>query len=73
MMTAHHDADTLRLDVAVRHARATLGGIDALQRYFVQMQGDFKLSGRVAGQVVADSGNGFFETYVPVRSAGVPE
>lgn len=69
-LVAHRDADTVKLDVNVRYTLATLGGPSAGQRYFVQMQGDFTLTGRIAGRPVADSGSGFFETYVPGITSG---
>jgi hypothetical protein len=31
---------------------------------FLQMRGDFELSGSVLGNSVHDSGQGFFETYL---------
>jgi hypothetical protein len=40
-------------------------GRGGFRRVFLQMRGRFSLSGRVLGQAVADSGMGFFETYVP--------
>jgi hypothetical protein len=35
----------------------------AFQRFFLQMRGRAVLRGRLAGQPVSDSGQGFFETY----------
>jgi hypothetical protein len=69
-MLARRGADTLRLDVMVDHAVASRGGPAARARYFVQMRGRFRAAGRVAGQPVADSGAGFFETYLPAHAAG---
>jgi hypothetical protein len=40
-------------------------GAASYQRVFLQMRGRFDVQGRVLGQEVADSGLGFFETYVP--------
>ncbi len=60
-----HDADTVRLDVKVADALATRVAAGDFRRVFIQMRGEFGLTGRVAGEVVADSGLGFFETYVP--------
>ena len=34
-----------------------------LRRWFVQMKGTARLSGRIRGSVVAGQGTGFFETY----------
>jgi hypothetical protein len=58
------DADSLRLSVQVRDALATSMGEDRFQRVFLQMRGRFVLHGRLLGQTVADTGSGFFETYV---------
>lgn len=62
-LLAAREADTVRLAVRVEDAlaSATAAGPD---RLFLQMRGRFTLDGRVAGQAVADSGAGFFETYV---------
>jgi len=62
-LVAAHDADTLRLNVRVTDVLATGMRASAFRRLFLQMRGHFHLSGRVAGQAVADSGMGFFETY----------
>jgi hypothetical protein len=63
-IVADRESDTLRLDVRVDDALATEMGTGGFRRVFLQMRGRFSLSGRVLGQVVADSGAGFFETYV---------
>ena len=61
---AVRDADriTVRATIADVHAtgRPGAGGLV----YFLQMRGLFTVKGVVSGQVVADSGSGFFETYV---------
>jgi hypothetical protein len=36
----------------------------SFRRIFLQMRGEFRLAGTVMGAEVADSGEGFFETYV---------
>jgi hypothetical protein len=61
---ASRGSDTVHLDVRVVDALATSMGARGFRRLFLQMRGRFALSGRVLGQVVADSGAGFFETYV---------
>ena len=58
------DADTVRLDVRVGDVLATEMRASEFRRIFLQMRGRFTLAGRVAGETVADSGAGFFETYV---------
>jgi hypothetical protein len=59
------ESDTVRLEVRVTDALATGMAAGGLERWFLQMRGGFRLNGRVGGQTVADSGLGFFETYVP--------
>lgn len=58
------EGDSVRLDVRVVDALATEMAASGFRRVFLQMRGRFKLAGRIAGEVVADSGMGFFETYV---------
>jgi hypothetical protein len=57
------EADTVRLDVQVADVLATETRASQFRRLFLQMRGRFTLAGRVAGETVADSGMGFFETY----------
>jgi hypothetical protein len=64
-IVANRGSDTLSLNVQVVDALATEIGRGGFRRVFLQMRGQFSLSGRVLGQSVADSGSGFFETYVP--------
>ena len=59
------EVDTVRIDVRVGDVLATEMRASKLRRTFLQMRGRFTLTGRVAGETVADSGIGFFETYVP--------
>ncbi|MBK7784574.1 MAG: hypothetical protein IPJ57_08785 [Gemmatimonadetes bacterium] len=61
---AARDADTLRVRATILDAQATRMGAGAMGRSFLQMRGRFTLEGTVAGAAVADSGMGFFETYV---------
>jgi hypothetical protein len=63
-LVANRDADTVSLQVQVLDALATEMRASEFRRVFLQMRGRFRLAGRVGGQVVADSGMGFFETYV---------
>lgn len=58
------DADSVHLDVRVTDALATEMAAGEFRRAFLQMRGRFRLAGRLAGESVADSGSGFFETYV---------
>ncbi len=60
------EVDTVRIDVQVDDVLATEMRASKLRRTFLQMRGRFSLAGRVAGEAVADSGTGFFETYIPV-------
>jgi hypothetical protein len=63
-IVADRESDTLRLEVRVTDALATGIGPTGSRRVFLQMRGRFSLEGRVLGRTVADSGTGFFETYV---------
>ena len=63
-LVASRIADTVRLDVIVADVLASGMGVGGMRRAFLQMRGDFRLRGRVGGEAVADSGTGFFETYV---------
>lgn len=55
--------DTLRVAVSVASANATPVEAAGLRRALLQLRGRFTVTGRVAGQVVSDSGGGFFETW----------
>jgi hypothetical protein len=68
-LDAVREADTLHLSVRVEDALATSMGTSRLQRVFLQMRGHFTLSGRLLGRTVADTGSGFFETYVRPHNA----
>ena len=60
---AVREPDTVAVSVSVLDLQATrseLGG----GRVFLQMRGAFRLRGRLLGAAVADSGLGFFETFV---------
>jgi hypothetical protein len=63
-LVAQRESDTLRLKVRVIDALATRVGAGGFGRTFLQMRGSFSLSGLIQGRAVADSGAGFFETYV---------
>lgn len=63
-LLATADQDTVRLSVAVEDALATAMRAGGFGRYFLQMRGRFTLSGRLGATAIADSGRGFFETYV---------
>ncbi len=63
-LVARRQDDTVRLHVDVTDAFASGGGASGLQRAFLQMRGSFHLEGKVEGETVADTGLGFFETYV---------
>jgi len=63
-LTAARGADTVKLHVQVLDALATEMTAREFRRVFWQMRGRFTVNGKVLGQTVADSGTGFFETYV---------
>jgi hypothetical protein len=54
--------DTLRVELTIEDATAT-DKLALTKRYFVQMKGTMKISGRVNGKPLSGSGAGFFETY----------
>jgi hypothetical protein len=66
-IVAARDADSVRLRVVVTDAQASRMRAAGLSRYFLQMRGRWRLEGRIAGEAVADSGAGFFETFVPAQ------
>ncbi|HWA57777.1 MAG TPA: hypothetical protein VG692_11025 [Gemmatimonadales bacterium] len=60
---AAREEDTVRVTATIHDFQAT-GGVGGRDRHFLQMRGSFRLDGRVGGVAVADSGSGFFETYL---------
>ncbi|HEX2249787.1 MAG TPA: ABC transporter permease [Gemmatimonadales bacterium] len=66
-LQAVRERDTLRLHVVVEDALGTELESNGFRRGFLQMRGRFTLSARLLGQSIADSGKGFFETYVTPR------
>jgi hypothetical protein len=62
-LLATRGADSVRLEVEADHALATEMEATSFRRYFLQMRGRFRLEGKLAGNTIADSGSGFFETY----------
>jgi hypothetical protein len=66
-LLATRDADSLRIRVQVVDALATEMKTSGFRRGFLQMRGRFTVAGTVLGEVLADSGTGFFETYVGPR------
>jgi hypothetical protein len=67
-LVANRGRDTVRLAVRVDDALGTEMRTRGFRRGFLQMRGHFTLSGQILGKTVADSGVGFFETYVPRRN-----
>ena len=65
-LVAVREPDTLNLAVTVRRAQVTASGIAS--KAFLQMRGDFRISGQLLGHPVADSGLGFFETFVAPKA-----
>ncbi len=61
---AARDADTVTVEAAILDFQASRTTAAAATRRFLQMRGRFTVRGQVAGRAVADSGMGFFETYV---------
>ena len=69
--TAARLRDTLRVVIVVVDAAASRSAAAGPGRVFLQMRGRWRASGTAAGQLVADSGTGFFETWTgTVRHSG---
>lgn len=56
--------DTLRIAVKIIDVAASVSAAAGPDRVFLQMRGRWRVTGTAAGAVVADSGTGFFETWV---------
>ena len=66
---ASEAADSLAAQINLQRvalSRLTLGG--EANALFAQMQGKMRVSGRIGGWPIDESGPGFFETYVPRRA-----
>jgi hypothetical protein len=63
-IVAARGADTVDLAAEVLRVQATPTPFAGAGRWFLQMRGAFTVRGRVGGVPVADSGLGFFETFV---------
>ena len=61
--SAVRGGDSVLVRVNVREAAGTLMGISGFRRYFLQMRGEFRLSGLIGGAAVEEEGDGFFETW----------
>jgi hypothetical protein len=62
-LLATRGSDSVQLGVQVVEALGTGMAAGGLRRTFFQMRGTFRITGRLLGQAVSDSGWGFFETY----------
>ena len=62
---AVREGDTVRVVTEIDEVQATRRQVGTGATWFLQMRGRFRLRGTVAGAVAADSGTGFFETYLP--------
>lgn len=56
--------DAVEVRVRVLRVQATPVAFAGPRRFFLQMRGEFVLGGSLGGRAVADSGLGFFETFV---------
>lgn len=74
VLTDARGADTLVVELEIEHATASdmwrqardvgeHGGVKAGARWFVQMKGVARVSGRLGGEAVSATGTGFFETF----------
>ena len=72
LLSAARETDTVRLRVGVEDALGSVSAAADFRRYFLQMRGRFTLEGRLAGEMVRDSGSGFFETYVKPPAPRTP-
>ncbi len=61
---AARDADTVTVTATILDFQGSRTTSTAATRRFLQMRGRFTLHGPLGGRAVADSGMGFFETYV---------
>jgi hypothetical protein len=68
-LRASRETDSVWLRVDVTDAQATRMGAGGVRRFFIQMRGRWRLEGRLAGAALADSGAGFFETFIPEDEA----
>ncbi|HEY4101373.1 MAG TPA: ABC transporter permease [Gemmatimonadales bacterium] len=66
---ATRTGDSLVITIAVIDAVASRSAPAGKDRAFLQMRGRWRAHGTAAGAAVADSGSGFFETWVPLASA----
>jgi len=57
--------DWLRLEVAVRSVQATPAETTTDDQVFLQLRGEFSVTGELTGIPISDRRQGFFETYVP--------
>jgi hypothetical protein len=68
-LAARREGDQVTLSVEVLSVQASRTAVAGLDRSFLQMRGRFRLAGRLSGAAVADSGLGFFETWVAMPRA----
>jgi hypothetical protein len=74
-LVASTATDTLRLVIRLEGGAASPAATPGVDRVFLQLRGTWRLQGSAAGRVVADSGSGFFETWLarPSSRLGNPE
>ncbi|HEY3934519.1 MAG TPA: hypothetical protein VGL65_07850 [Gemmatimonadales bacterium] len=58
--------DSLQVTIAVDDATASMSAAAGGDRAFLQLRGKWVARGTAVGSAVADSGSGFFETWVPL-------
>ena len=62
--------DTLRIRVRIVDVASSRSAAAGRDRVFLQLRGVWRATGTAAGVAIADSGSGFFESWVPTRPTG---
>lgn len=65
-------ADTLRVAIRIDEATGSISGTTGPGIVFLQMRGHWRASGSAGGVAVADSGSGFFETWIRTGNGPPP-
>lgn len=71
-LTGSRNDDTLQVTIRVVDVAASKSIVAGPGRVFLQMRGRWAMQGTAAGRAIADSGTGFFETWVTGRPGAQP-